>query len=299
MQASPVGLTISELSRRTGVPQATLRTWEARYGSPRPRRLAGGHRRYVDQDVALVERVLRARASGLSLEAAFAGASAASAEREPSVFAGLRRRHPRLVSRTLSKRALLALTRAIEDECCAQASSPMLFASFQQARFFEQSRARYADFARTAEQVVVFADFAEASRRRSGPTNRATGHGAVTRVSVPANVPLVREWVLVCEAEDYPACVAGWELPGQDEATDVQRRFEVCWTLDPRAVRHAALICAGLAETFGHAHDPALHERLSAVAPAPSLDLQRTIGLFTRVVGYVDEASWSVADRRG
>ena len=44
-------LTISELTRLTGVPSPTLRSWESRYGFPRPRRLPGGHRRYARSDV--------------------------------------------------------------------------------------------------------------------------------------------------------------------------------------------------------------------------------------------------------
>ena len=46
---------------RTGVRPATLRTWETRYGfpRPRPRRGPGGHRRYRDRDVGLIEQVLR------------------------------------------------------------------------------------------------------------------------------------------------------------------------------------------------------------------------------------------------
>ena len=48
------GLSIGELARQTGVPVATLRSWEGRYGFPRPQRLAGGHRRYEQGDTALL-----------------------------------------------------------------------------------------------------------------------------------------------------------------------------------------------------------------------------------------------------
>ena len=39
-------LTIGALSKATGVPSDTLRTWERRYGFPEPLRLESGHRRY-------------------------------------------------------------------------------------------------------------------------------------------------------------------------------------------------------------------------------------------------------------
>lgn len=49
---------IGELSRRSGVPVSTLRTWERRYGFPRAERSAGGQRRYPESEV---QRVLEAR----------------------------------------------------------------------------------------------------------------------------------------------------------------------------------------------------------------------------------------------
>ena len=46
---------IQAVSRRTGVPTATLRKWEQRYGVLKPERTAGQHRRYSDRDVLRVE----------------------------------------------------------------------------------------------------------------------------------------------------------------------------------------------------------------------------------------------------
>jgi DNA-binding transcriptional MerR regulator len=46
---------IQAVSRRTGVPAATLRKWEQRYGALRPERTAGHHRRYSERDVLRVE----------------------------------------------------------------------------------------------------------------------------------------------------------------------------------------------------------------------------------------------------
>jgi methanogenic corrinoid protein MtbC1 len=46
---------IQAVSRRTGVPAATLRKWEQRYGVLKPERTTGHHRRYTDRDVLRVE----------------------------------------------------------------------------------------------------------------------------------------------------------------------------------------------------------------------------------------------------
>src|SRR5919107_1484250 len=128
-------LTISDLAERTGVAQATLRSWEARYGFPRPARLAGGHRRYAEEDVAAVEEVLRHR------------------DLEPQL---------------LSKKALVAISHAIEDESCARAEQPLLFGGFQRGRFLRESYARWVELARTARTAVVFAHFTATVPTRAG-----------------------------------------------------------------------------------------------------------------------------------
>src|ERR1044072_6588869 len=88
------GFSIGELSRRTGVPVATLRTWETRYGQPRSRRLPGAPRRYDEASVEAVQLMLRQRASGLSMSAAAAAVGGNRPAAAASVFAGLRAAHP-------------------------------------------------------------------------------------------------------------------------------------------------------------------------------------------------------------
>ena len=155
--------------------------------------------------------------------AAIAQATSAAAQPEPSVFAGLGRRHAGLVPEVLRKTTLLALTRAIEDECCARAERPVLFAAFQRQRFFLQSQPRWDELARTARSVIVFADFGEPPGAGGPPP----GSAAPIRVPLAADAPARREWTLVCDARDYPACVAGWEFPGQPRAADADRRVDV------------------------------------------------------------------------
>jgi DICT domain-containing protein len=281
-------LTVAELSARTGVPAATLRSWETRYGFPRPRRQAaqaaqaGGHRRYRDRDVALIEQVLRLRAAGVGLPEAIAQVIADAVPLEPSVFAGLRRRHPDLQPQVLRKSTVLALSRAIEDECGARAARPLLFGAFQHEAHFRRSAARWRDLARTARLTVVFAESDGA-----GSSAPELEPGSLIRLPLPADAPLRREWTLVCESSQYPACLSGWELPGQHDVPDASRRFEVVWTLDPAAVRDAALICALLAEHLS----PGLRlTRLlpPGTPPLASPDLRRATGLLSRMTGYLE-----------
>jgi len=274
--ADPAVLSISEVSRRTGIPVTGLRNWEQRYGLPRPQRSASGQRRYRESDCALLADVLQHRASGLSLPAAVAHATAGM-EKGPqtSIFAGLRSRHPELKVHVMTKTVLLALTRAIEDECCARAQRPILLGSFQRQRSYGAARARWADLIRSAEQTVVFADF-ERSQRRSGP---------LVEVAVPENSPMRREWAIICDAPDHPACVIGWEHPGQGLRRD--RTFEALWSVDPQVVRSAARIGAGLAAAAAPELPARLEARLGAEAAPSSADLRRASGLIERTLDYL------------
>jgi DNA-binding transcriptional MerR regulator len=164
-------LTISDLAHRTGVSAATLRAWESRHGFPVPARRASGHRRYDDRDVELVKEVVRRRDAGVRLEVAIAEASSRRAEvaaSTTSVYAELRRGHPHLAPQRLRKSTLLALSWAMEDECCARAQAPRLYGAFQEPRFFDRSRARWEELARTARSATVFAAFGTSSAQKSG-----------------------------------------------------------------------------------------------------------------------------------
>jgi DICT domain-containing protein len=271
-------LPISEVSRRTGIPVAGLRNWEQRYGLPRPQRSPAGQRRYTEADCDLLTEILRHRADGLSLPAAIARATTAAAAvgsgPGPSIFAEVRRQHPSLQAHVLDKALLLAVTRAIEDECCARAQRPVLVGSFQRQRFYQQAAPRWADLARTAEQTMIFADF-EHGRLLPGPA---------AEIPVPADSPLLREWVLVCDAPDHPACVTAWEHPGQHGRRDADRIFEVLWSVDPQVVRTAARIGTAQAAPAFPQIPVRLAARLNEEPPPASADLRRASGLIERTL---------------
>ncbi len=63
-------VTATRFAEMTGVTRERLRTWERRYGFPVPRRVAGGPRRYLLDDVARVVAVRRAAESGVPIAAA-------------------------------------------------------------------------------------------------------------------------------------------------------------------------------------------------------------------------------------
>lgn len=280
--AQPPGsaeLTIGDLAQRTGLSPAVLRMWESRHGFPVPHRLASGHRRYTDTDVDLVRQVLRRKEAGIRLEVAIAEASATKAPENPSVFAELRRRHPTLAVHRLRKSTLIALSWAIEDECCAVADRPMLFGAFQRREFYAPSAPRWAELSRVARSAIVFADGWDGSAEEAeGPV----------RVSLPETAPMRREWAVVCDALDSTACLSAWELPGQSQVPDRQRIFEAVWTVDPVAVRDAARVAASVAAEAGVPTAAGLLYEL-ADPPAPRVTTPTAVtALFNRVVAYVD-----------
>ena len=283
------GLTIGDLAQRTGLAPATLRAWETRFGFPQPRRLASGHRRYAERDVALVDQVVRRKDAGVRLENAIAEASQAREAPSASVFAELRRRQPHLTPQPLKKSTLLALTWAMEDECCARAQRPTLFAGFQHERFFRQAQERWTELARTSRRTVVFAAFDDPTLDPAAGDPSASGPSAqeLTKVGLPAEAPMRREWSLVCDAEDHPAALAAWELPGQSHTRDRDRIFESVWTLEPPGVRDAARACADLVAQL--APDQAVGlERLDEPTAPASDDLRAASSMFARLVAYVD-----------
>jgi MerR family transcriptional regulator, light-induced transcriptional regulator len=270
-------LTIGELARRTGVNVATLRMWEERHGFPVSVRLRSGHRRYVDDTVEKVLRVQRRREAGVRLDAAVAEVASDPSTAPSSIFAELRRRRPDLVPRVLRKRTLLALTRALEDECLARAQEPWLIASFQHERHYRSALPRWRELDRTAQRSWVLAAFDHPS-----PSSRPV------EVDVPPSAALLREWDLICVAPDFPAALLAWELPGQVDVRDSDRRFESVWTLEAPAVVDAARAGAGILADLGQ-DVSGLTDELDRWT-GTSQDLAQATTLFHRMLAYVDES---------
>jgi len=266
------GLTMREMSARSGVNEATLRMWEVRHGFPHPHRVSSGHRRYSEDDVARVRAVIRARERGLSLHAAIELAQDAVEEQPPSVYASLRARFPALEPQLVSKRAMLWMSHAIEDECLARAERPLLFGCFQRERFYRASESRWRELSRTAERAVVLADFGRAREPKRGPVE----------IPIERSDPVAREWAIVCESPGFGACLAGWERP----VDSGERVFESTWTVEAPAVRVAAHACLRLATAAAPELVADLGRGLDSTPVAREHELRAAIQVSTRMVRY-------------
>lgn len=272
----PATLTIGEVAARTGLSAPAIRMWESRHGTPAPLRLPGGHRRYRESDVDLILAALRAREGGLSLPAALDAARAgAEAARPVSLYAGLRRARPDQHPAVFSKRVLVELTHAIEDECCARAGRPLLFGSFQRERFYRVAERRWREFARTAEAAVVFADFARSRTPARGPAHVRVGPAA----------PLLREWAIVCDAPDFAACLVASEMTAPGRVPDADRRFEAIWTTEPGVVRTTSEIAWRLARDALPSL-PAAPGAFRHPAHEPPGGTRRVVDLANRMLAY-------------
>jgi DNA-binding transcriptional MerR regulator len=75
----PTGLTLKAVSQRTGIPAATLRTWERRYGFLRPLRSPGGYRLYGEEEIARIQQVKYLLDQGIRIGAAMEAVTGAAA----------------------------------------------------------------------------------------------------------------------------------------------------------------------------------------------------------------------------
>jgi MerR family transcriptional regulator, light-induced transcriptional regulator len=276
-------LAIKDVAERTGIAAGTIRMWEQRYGFPVPGRTASGYRRYTQDDVETLRKVLALRHRGLSVPAAISRAQDAGGPSDhPSIYAAVAAHDVGARALVLKKSTLVALSRAIEHEALAVAAAPVVFGAFQQERFYRQVEPRYRRLAMHADAAAVFADFPEGVRHPQG---------APAEIPIACDDVLGNEWAVIVDAPGYAACLLAWEQPGLRQPGgpgDADRRFEAIWTIDAEATRRAAQVAARLAgradPAFGARLEELLADRpLALEEPAPALT-----ALTNRMVAYLE-----------
>ena len=263
------GFSIGVLAARAGVTPGVLRTWENRFGFPRGERSASGHRRFTDADVALVRQVLEVRDSGLPLQVAIDSVvRAQEAGEERSAFAAAEAAADVRPLR-LHRRALIAASHAVEDECLARGGRSVVLGAFQLGHRYASSRHRWEELGRTAAWAAVVADF-------DGDADLdADLDAAPVRCQLPGDSPLRREWAVVCLSESYAALVAAWEVP----AAKGPPTYEAVISTHRGATTAAGRVLAGVVSAAGGAVPPAAAQLLDAAAPVrttPAVDADRT-----------------------
>ena len=189
-----------------------------------------------------------------------------------SLFGALRHALSDVAPAAMSKRGMLMLSRAIEDELAGRADQAILIGAFQHERFWRASEARWRNLATTTKAAVVLATLPRRRRR-----------DRLWEVPIHPTTPIAREWAVVCDSATFSACLAGVELP---DAAD--RMFEVLWTTEPIVVRDVARIASDIAT----AKEPTLDEILKPALQAPAAtrydSVRATTAVTNRVVAYMD-----------
>jgi DNA-binding transcriptional MerR regulator len=256
------GFSIGVLAARTGLTPAVLRTWDNRFGFPAGGRSATGHRRYSEDDVRQVRRVVEVRDTGVPLRLAIDSVTRdGRREGADSVHAALAAAFPDLRPQRMGRHPLLAVSHAIEDESLARADRPVVLGAFQEGHRFEHSRHRWDELARTASWAAVVADFDDALP--ADPSARPA------RCQLAADSPMRREWTVVTLSPAHAAVVSAWEVPSAPGEEPV---YEALISTHRPAVTVAAGVLCEAARAAG-AHPPADVERLldaSAAGPATS-----------------------------
>ena len=161
------GLTIGAVAARTGLSVPVLRSWEQRYGFPSRRASPAGTGATTRTMSQRILRVIEARPRAGRSRRRSPGQldpSGPAGEVDGTIYAGLRRRRPDLEVRVLGRRAMLALSHAIEDECLAYADQPTV-RCLPTIEAYEQSLPRWRELARSGASTLVFADFARSGTR--------------------------------------------------------------------------------------------------------------------------------------
>ena len=217
------------------------------------------------------------RGNGSTLEAALGRAREGAGLQRSSLFATLARALPHVAPAVLTKRTMLAISRAIEDEAASRADRPVLVGSFQDARFWRASSQRWRDLAGGAGPAALLAGFrrrdetARCSRSRFGRVHPCFTSG----LSSATRRPLLR----VSWASNNFVRV---------ERSTRRRVFEALWTVEPLAVREAARAGFALAVDRHPVVADALGSRLQEPVRATYDSIRTATVVTNRIIVYLE-----------
>ena len=279
-------LAIKDVAERTGIAAGTIRMWEQRYGFPAPERTSSGYRRYTEDDVDALRKVLALRHRGLSVPAAISRAQdTGGASDHPSIYAAV---------------AGAGCDGAATDP---QEGDARRAVEGDRARGARAGRGARSSSARSSKSASTGASSAATGASRCTPTRPRSSPTSPVACAIPtARRPRSRsrcddalgnEWAVIIDAPGYAACLLAWEQPGVTEPggpDDADRRFEAIWTIDPQATRRAAQVAARLVgradAPFGERLQELLTDRpLALEEPAPALT-----ALTNRMIAYLEAA---------
>jgi DICT domain-containing protein len=197
-----------------------------------------------------------------------------------SIDAALREQWPELLPMQLTKRVVLAASRAIEDVVLEHADRPVLIGGFQRAQFWRASETRWRALALRSHTTVVLADL-------PGPTT----DGPLHEVPLGPDAPLRREWIIVCDSPTAPAVLVATEGDPHVDRADLDRVFHAWWSVDPVIVREAARIGIAIATPAHPAVFESVGDRLAGEPRVTADSMRLAMTLTTRIVAEIERLS--------
>jgi DICT domain-containing protein len=151
---------------------------------------------------------------------------------------------PQLKAQVYFKASLTAISHAIEDLVLCGDEKPLVFANFQQEKYYRQEAKRYRRIAQTADRVYVLA---------TPETDFATqpNEDYVT-ISLESTDELAQEWHLIIIGEKFAACLICREFaaPLDTAELDSARQFRGFWTFDRAVCNTAARLLGDLIASY-------------------------------------------------
>ena len=137
---------------------------------------------------------------------------------------------------TYFKSSMTALSHAMEDQVLAGSDKPLVIASFQRERFYNQEAHRYVRISERSDQVYVLAAPETEFKNRSQEYET---------IAFDPEDGLAKEWHLVVLGKGYASCLICRERLGYENNqgvlhVDQGRRFEGIWTFDREIVNKSA-----------------------------------------------------------
>jgi len=137
---------------------------------------------------------------------------------------------------TYFKSSMTALSHAMEDQVLAGSDKPLVIASFQRERFYNQEAHRYVRISERSDQVYVLAAPETEFQNRSQQYET---------IAFDPKDGLAMEWHLVVLGKGYASCLICRERLGDENNqgvlhVDQGRRFEGIWTFDREIVNKSA-----------------------------------------------------------
>ena len=213
-------------------------------------------------------------------EVALAQAAVEQPPGAPSVYAAVRRAAPPLQPQRLQKSSLIALSWAIEDECCARAERPVIFGAFQEERYFRAAEERWTELARIARSTIAFADFGH--RRRNPWAERSSS-------TFPTTLPCGASGQSSATRRTTRPCSPPGSCPASPPSPIGNGSSRRSGPSSRRPSATAARACAQVALQLGHPEAAPLLYELAENPPAPPAELLQATSLLNRVVAYVDQ----------